>query len=234
MDAAFQVRDFLQQLRFQIAPEQATQAFVGHVAEAENMLWPQKYLWLRERLAQLHFLPAFSAVPIVALLHLAVGAMPSDRVYLNIGVWQGYSFFAAFLEQADKLGIGVDNFSEFGTPQARFYRDFKRFAHAPQQRFYEMDYQDYFARVHREQIGVYFFDGPHTYLDQLQALELADPHLAAGALILIDDFNQAEVRQASQDFLRDHSDYAVLAALPTAHNGHPTFWNGLLILQRSG
>lgn len=225
------ISDFLGRVAFGILPAEHTKAFVAHVDEAANTLLPDEYLWLGERLQALHFLPAFSSFPIACLLHLAVTSMSFEQTYLNIGVWQGYTFFAGCLSQPEKICLGVDNFSEFGTPKAQFYRDLKRFSGA-RQHFYEMDYRVYLQTVHTETIGVYLYDAAHTYQDQLAALQLAEPYLAPGALIFIDDANQTEVRQASQAFLQAHPNYVVLADLPTAHNGHPTFWNGLLIVHK--
>jgi len=230
------VSDFLAKCSFHIPPDRATEAFVGHDSEQFNLILPSEYAFLLSRLKPLNFLPAFSSFSMACLLQLAVAAMPQNQVYLNIGVWQGYTFFAGLIEQANKTCIGVDNFSEFaafGTPKETFYKDFARFSErSPNHHFYELDYQVYFNLYHQELIGVYFYDAAHTYQDQLQALELADPFLAPGALVFIDDANQSEVQEATLFFLAANPHYVVLASLKTAHNGHPSFWNGLIILHK--
>lgn len=235
--AAQPILDFLTKISFDLPPEHVTDAFVGHAQEQACLILPAEYLFLGKRIEKLNFLPAFSSFTIACLLHLAVAAMPEDQVYLNIGVWQGYTFFAGLIEQAHKTCIGVDNFSEFeslGSPKMRFYQDFARFSGKPSaHQFYELDYRVYFETQHQGSIGVYFYDAAHTYQDQLLALELADPFLAPGALIFVDDANQLEVQAATRDFLADHPHYLLLASLKTAHNGHPSFWNGVLILQKT-
>lgn len=56
-------------------------------------------------------------------------------------------------------------------------------------------------------IGLYFLDGAHDYANQYRILVLADPFLAPGALILVDDTNFEAPRQATLDFLRARSEY---------------------------
>ena len=48
-------------------------------------------------------------------------------------------------------------------------------ARAPMHRFFDMDYQEYFATQHEAPIGLYFYDGNHDYEHQLRGLEVAEP-----------------------------------------------------------
>ena len=59
-------------------------------------------------------------------------------------------------------------------------------------------------------IGVFFVDGPHDYRSQLLCLLLALPHLAEGAVIVVDDSNYAHVRLANRDFLAAHPDFSLV------------------------
>jgi hypothetical protein len=54
----------------------------------------------------------------------------------------------------------------------------------------------------------------------------------SNALVLIDNANRTEVRRAATDFL-DASPfgYRELLDARTPRSGHPTFWNGLIVLQ---
>src|SRR4029077_1660692 len=122
--------------------------------------------------------------------------------------------------------IGVDNFCSSGGPREallrRFYRD-----RGAAQRFYDMDYLDYFAMVHREAIGFYIFDGPHSYEHQLKNLEIAERFLAPGCCVLIDDTNQEGAMRGTRDFLHQRPGaYEILLDQTTSRNCHPTWWNG--------
>jgi hypothetical protein len=97
-----------------------------------------------------------------------------------------------------------------------------------------MDYRDYFDRVHEGPIGVYFYDGDHAYEHQLLGLRVAEPFFGEGCIVVVDDTNWVEPYEATFDFIAEsEQEYTVLLDQQTVGNGHPTFWNGLLILQKS-
>lgn len=107
---------------------------------------------------------------------------------------------------------------------------------SPQHTFHEMDYREYFARVHREPIGLYLYDAGHAYDDQLEGLRLAEPFFADGCIVLVDDTNAPAPRDATLHFV-DHEarfEYRLLFDHRTVANGHPTWWNGLMAFQRVG
>lgn len=100
--------------------------------------------------------------------------------------------------------------------------------------FHEMDYREYFARVHREPIGLYLYDAGHSYEDQLEGLRLAEPFFADGCIVLVDDTNAPDPRNATLDFVsgKAANRYRLLFDQRTASNGHPTWWNGLMAFQQ--
>ncbi len=111
----------------------------------------------------------------------------------------------------------------------------KRFQNLKSQNhhFVEMDYVEYFQNVHQKPIGFYLYDAQHRYKDQLLALKLAEPFMTPGCLILIDDSNAEDNHQATTDFiLQSRHHYEVLLDEKTAGNRHPTFWNGLMLIQK--
>jgi hypothetical protein len=98
-----------------------------------------------------------------------------------------------------------------------------------------MDYLDYFATKHREPIGVYLYDDPHTHADQLKGLQVAEPFFFGDCLILVDDTNGDAARRGTLDFIAQSGNrYEMLLDRRTSRNGHPTFWNGLMIFRRVG
>ena len=134
-----------------------------------------------------------------------------------------------------KTCIGIDNFSQYEqTDQEKlFYQHFEAFK-SPVHAFYAMDYQDY-LKQHQGQIGVYFYDGDHSYEHQLEGLTIAEPFLAPGAIVLVDDANWFYPLQATRDFLDDRpGQFELLTHCSTSDNYHPTFWNGLTILRKKG
>jgi predicted O-methyltransferase YrrM len=186
----------------------------------------------RRRLAPLLAMPRMSTFAIAAIINRAVAQLPEGQAFVNVGVWHGFSLLAGMAGHADRRCVGIDNFSEFGGPKQEFLARFDR-ARGPRHEFHEMDYRDYFARVHQGPIGLYIYDGDHAYEHQLTGLEVAEPFLAPGSIILVDDTNEADPARATRDFMAARPGrYELLFDRHTACNGHPTLWNGLMVLRQ--
>jgi hypothetical protein len=186
---------------------------------------------IRRRLMPLLQVQSMSTIATAHLINRIVAGMDPDEAYLNVGCWQGYSFLAGVIER-DRHCIGVDNFSQFGGPREAFLRNYAMVAHERSE-FHEMDYEEFLRTKLQRKIGFYFYDGEHSYLNQRKGLDLIRPYLSDDAIILVDDTNWPEARQATLDFVREnHPHYELLIDCRTAANGHPTFWNGIMILQR--
>lgn len=57
---------------------------------------------------------------------------------------------------------------------------------------------------------------------------------APGCIVLVDDANDDAPRRATRDFVAAHAGaYRVLLDRRTCGNGHPTFWNGVMLLERT-
>ena len=54
-------------------------------------------------------------------------------------------------------------------------------------------------------IGVYFYDGDHSYEATRLNIEWAESKLADTAVLLIDDYNDSEIRRATEDALANMS-----------------------------
>jgi hypothetical protein len=176
--------------------------------------------------------PRLSTLSIGYIINQLIGNMPSDESYVNVGVYYGYSLVSGIVGNHDKTCIGVDNFSDPAKTRLVFE---KIYAHhkSPRSQYFAADYRDYFSKSHIGKIGVYFYDGDHAYEHQLNGLEVAHPYLAAGSYILVDDTNMPHVRSATLDFIDKYPEaYDLVLDKPTPNNGHPTYWNGLMILKR--
>jgi hypothetical protein len=185
-------------------------------------------------LLQLDFLkmPRLSTLGIAYLINQLVKAMPRGQAFVNVGLWCGFSFLSGVLGNDDAICIGVDNFSDPGRTEGMFTHQFERFK-TRNSRFHKMDYRDYFQRAHQGPIGVYFYDGDHAYEHQMKGIEIAEPFLAPGCYVLVDDTNDPEPRDATFDFLeKRRGQYDLVLNKPTPNNGHPTFWNGLMVLRK--
>jgi hypothetical protein len=156
-------------------------------------------------------------------------SLNENQLYLNIGVWNGLTYFAGLINTNCKA-IGVDNFSQFGGPRNNFLKHYENFKRLGSQ-FYDKDYINYF-KTHTDKIDFYFYDGHHSYDNQYQAIIKVAPFLKKDSLVLVDDTNNEEPRNATFNALKDlNLKYDIWCDIKTAQNGHPTYWNGLLLCQ---
>ena len=191
---------------------------------------------MKQRLRPLGLIPRMGTYANAAIINYGVSQLPPDQCYLNVGTWNGFSFFAGMVENPDTLCIGVDNFTQTGrgNPKDAFLDRFNALK-SPQHQFVESDYAAYLKTQHTAPIGFYFYDAAHEYHHQLQGLKLAEPFFVDGCIIMIDDTNWDAPRQATLDFVeRSTYSYRTLLDQRTYEDGgHPTFWNGIMILQRT-
>jgi methyltransferase family protein/glycosyl transferase family 2 len=208
----------------------------GAPLDVLNVSLPEGERQTKSTLAATRDIPRMSTFAVGAVLNRAVAAMPRDQVYVNVGVWQGYTFFSGALGNPDKRCIGVDNFSEWGKEDVRVALEARldRIG-MPSQTMHAMDYREYFRMVHNEPIGVYLYDGDHAYEHQLQGLEIAEPFLADGCVVVVDDTNWRHPYEATLDFMaKSDRRWEILLDCDTSSPGHPTWWNGLLVIQDVG
>ena len=202
--------------------------------ESINTVFPADDHAIKERLRPIADVPRMSTLALAAIINRAVAQMPEDQAYLNIGVWNGYSFLAGMLGNSHKRCIGVDNFSQFGGPEDDFRRRFEKYR-SPAHSFHDLDYEVYLRTQHKEPLGVYFYDGEHSYKNQYTGLRAAEKFFAPGCWILVDDTNWDEPREATLEFIRrSRRRYRLVLDVRTPYSGHPTWWNGLMLLQHLG
>lgn len=207
---------------------------VGLILDLLNTRFPAGSDVVRTALKPICWIPRMSTPAIGALINRGVSQMAPGEVFVNIGVWNGFTFLSGMVTNPDKVCIGVDNFSQFGGPKDAFLSRFKQLK-SKDHRFYDMDYKDYFATVHREPIGFYLYDGDHSYQNQLDSLRLAEPFFGSNCVVMVDDTNAPDPRQATLDFIQQSPNrYEMVLDASTRENQHPTWWNGVILFRRMG
>jgi hypothetical protein len=208
----------------------------GAPLDVFNTALPEGEAETRQALGPICEMPRMSTFAFGAVLNHAVAAMPADQVYVNVGVWQGFMYFAGALGNPGKRCIGVDNFSQWSKEDVRLALE-DRLARigTPSQTMHTMDYREYFANVHRDPIGVYVYDGDHAYEHQLNGLRIAEPYLADGCVVIVEDTNSHDPYEATLDFIaQSDRRWDMLLDCDTSVAGHPTWWNGLIVIQDGG
>jgi hypothetical protein len=197
-----------------------------------NTRLPPEFPEVQKRLRPALRIPRMSTVAVGAIVNQAVALMPESQAYLNVGVWNGFTFLSGVAGNPDKTCIGVDNFCKFGGPREAFQKRFARLR-SPKHQFHDMDYEEYLRTVHREQLGVYYYDGPHTYEHQFHGLRNAEPFFAPDCVVIVDDTNGDAAQRGTLDFIaQSPNKYRMLLNQRTSRNCHPTFWNGLVVCRR--
>lgn len=200
--------------------------------ELANTQFPEEDEIMKYSLYEISKIPRMSTIALGAIINKGVAQMNSNHAFVNIGVWNGFSFLAGMVKNSDKKCIGVDNFTEFGGPRKEFLERFSYYK-SDSHFFYDLNYVDYFTYFHNDPIGFYFYDAAHDYDNQLKGLQLAEPFFADKCIIMVDDTNWDHPRQATFDFIANSAnDYQILLDVSTAYNGHPTFWNGVIVFQK--
>ena len=179
--------------------------------------------------------PGMSSPRICNLLNRLVARMDPGERYLEIGVWHGRTLLSAALNNTDRLCIGCDKFRAFGRYTGFGFRARRalraNIARFTGQRasiwFYDMRSSVFFERHRLGPVGVYFYDGDHSYRGTRQSIAAGARWLSRRAAVLVDDWNVPRVRRATFDGFRDGGvDILWQRELPGDHSEH-TWWNGV-------
>lgn len=181
-----------------------------------------------------------------ALQRFAAHLTDDSNCYLEIGVFQGLTLLSVG-SVASGAVYGVDNFAFFdkdGKNQELVNSRIENLK-LTNVNLINSDYEDAIHSL-KEHIGdkkvsVYFIDGPHDYRSQLVCLLFIKPFLADNAVIIVDDCNYNDVRQANSDFLNSHSEFKLFyQAYTSKHPANMTkeekkeatdgWWDGVNII----
>jgi hypothetical protein len=183
-----------------------------------------------------------------ALQRFAAEFTDEKNCYLEVGVFQGLTLLSVgSVAKGDVFGI--DNFAFFdkdGKNQS-IVEDRRSKLGLDNVHLINADYEDALHALEKHlngrKISVYFVDGPHDYRSQLVCLLFAKPFLSENAVIVVDDSNYNDVRQATADFLVSHPEYklfyqAYTACHPinmdkkTEEEARNGWWDGINVIVR--
>jgi len=160
------------------------------------------------------------------------------KTYLEIGTYQGSSIISAAIFNNNVRCIAIDNFSQFdnnGVNKSILLNNIKN-AEINNIELIDKDYKiaitELFKNEPNLKIDIYFYDGNHSYENQLNGLNIIKPYLSKSCIIFIDDTNYDRVLKANQHWLTENTDFKSFN-IDTPKNGHNTWWNGFSILYRN-
>lgn len=162
----------------------------------------------------------------LALLNLAAGLLGPGESYVEVGSYRGTSLVAAMLGNDGEF-VAIDDFSFDEATQAGLESSLERFglegATILAGDAFELLEKD---ALEGRSVGVYYYDAAHDYESQLRGLQLAEPYLARDALLVIDDSDWDEVRQATADYLNGQPNAELILDIP----GNGGWWEGMQVL----
>lgn len=164
----------------------------------------------------------------LALLNAAVSAMGENEVYVEIGTYRGTSLIGAALGHDSKQCVGIDNFVQFDGPIDECRANLDRFT-SGNATLINDDAWRVLEAPPFSNVGVYFYDGRHTFGDQWRGFEAMEPHLSDKALVIVDDTSYRPVSAANSAYTAGNARYELLLEYDSPFNGDPRWWDGVQV-----
>lgn len=173
------------------------------------------------------------------LMNLAFSHLDEGEAYFEVGTYRGKSLISAMAGNAPRPVYACDNFCQFeGNSYEILLGNLAKYELADHVTFYNCGFLDVYTPVHLPvPIGLYFYDGAHDYESQYEAIKRVEPFLANEALVIVDDWRNAEdsgsdAMVATQRAVSESAAaWELLYELPSRFNGDKAmWWNGVGIL----
>jgi hypothetical protein len=180
-------------------------------------------------------IPGLAAEQNLALVNLAVSCLDPGESYVEVGTLRGTSLVAAMRGNEDKDVVAIDSWQMSGGGREVVEANLARFG-LPTPALIEGDAFELLraGALEGRRIGVYYWDAAHGYEEQLEGLRLVEPHLAARALLVVDDTDWTQVRRATADYLAEQPRATLAFEARGDEHGHPEWWKGVQVLSWAG
>ncbi|HUF01436.1 MAG TPA: class I SAM-dependent methyltransferase [Gaiellaceae bacterium] len=171
---------------------------------------------------------------VLALLNLAASCLGPGESYVEVGVYHGASLIAASLGNEDEDIVGIDEFTFRDASLEQVYDSLGAFGLDPP----EVIVGDIFELVPNgalgdRTVGVWYYDAAHDYRSQVEGLRIAEPLLAPGALLIVDDTDWPDVERAMDDYVAGQPRASRLVTIEGKDRGSPQWWEGMQVLRWS-
>lgn len=166
----------------------------------------------------------------LALLNVAARCLGDGESYVEVGTYHGTSLVSAHVGN-DGDFVALDNWSLGDGTREQLEENLAR---------YELEATllegDAFetlrsGRLEGRTVGVYYYDNGHEYEQQLDGMRLAEPYLADGALVIVDDTDWERVERAVDDYLAAQPQATEIWRVDGKDRGHPEWWEGMRVLR---
>jgi predicted O-methyltransferase YrrM len=167
----------------------------------------------------------------LALINLAAACLGPEEAYVEVGVFHGASLIAAMLGNEGRRFVGIDDFGFRDASLEKVEQNLARYG-LPRPELLVGDAFDLVpAGVLADiPVGVYYYDASHSYEAQLEGLRIAEPWLAPGALVIVDDTDWEQVERAMDDYLAGQPRARRILSIDGKDRGFPQWWEGVQVL----
>lgn len=177
-----------------------------------------------------------SSARVCRFLNDLVRGMDASESYLEVGTWKGKTLLSAALDNQGKICFACDKFRVLGRftglgclAKQALYRNIERFSGQSAEIIFHHTTS---ARLFRERriggpIGVYFYDGDHSFAGTYHGISAAIPCLSQRAVVLVDDWNDPVIRAASREALRNSQVSLLWERELEGDHTESGWWNGL-------
>jgi hypothetical protein len=185
--------------------------------------------------------PNLAEENVLALLNLAASLLGPGESYVEVGTYYGASLIGAMRGNEGHDFVAIDAFS-FGATEVKgrklpaasregLEENLRRFG-CEGATILEGDAFELLegGALGDRRVGVYYYDGPHGYEEQVRGMRAIEPWLADEALLVVDDHDWDQVSRAVRDYLAEQPRARLLFAIPGADTGHPQWWEGVAVL----
>lgn len=151
--------------------------------------------------------------------------------YLEVGVWKGATFISALSGNSPAYAVGIDNFSQFGSPRTDFLLNLlgQYDCLLPQITFIDHDCWTVDKSLIKNPINIYFYDGDHSQESHAKALTHFADVLDDSFIYICDDWNFEYVGSGTAlGIHRARLKLNHFESLPARYNGDKEqWWNGI-------
>ena len=125
---------------------------------------------------------------------------------MEVGTWAGSSLSSALYGNGEAThGTVIENWAQFGGPEDIFMENMQKFNITRDYHVsvFKADFFSFELQKQPHKFDIYMYDGPHEYDHHYQAILRVWDYLQPTSIIIIDDWDFDEVRQATEDAFRD-------------------------------
>jgi len=167
-----------------------------------------------------------------ALLNLAASCLDPGEAYVEVGVFHGASLIAAMLGNQSNRFVGIDSFDFRDASLETVEQNLDRFGLSRP----ELLVGDVFELAREGKlddvvVGAWYYDALHAYEAQLEGLRIAEPFLAPGALLIVDDTDWEQVGRAMDAYLAGQPRARRILTIEGKERGYPQWWEGMQVLE---